>query len=286
MRSAALVSSSVVVLAVCMLAAGACGTPAPSGAGKPEAAAGASPITPGKLTVCTYGGFAPVCYKDSQGQLVGYDVSFLGHFADSQGLSIATIERDFNDIWTLPGKNECDVAGAGVMQRDDRPVGPDARWSDAYFEVQRSLLVRTEDQAAFDDYQTLEGKKIVVTRGSTADTDAKARYPRCAILYVDEVVPPEHQADAQGYIVRELIAKGKADAFGEGDVSNSYLRDFYASAVPGGLALADVHPIADGPETFNFVSRNASGIHEQLDAFIAKYEHCYQKDASCYVAAP
>ena len=33
-------------------------------------------LTPGVLTVCTYGGFAPVCYKNPAGQLIGLDVSF------------------------------------------------------------------------------------------------------------------------------------------------------------------------------------------------------------------
>ena len=232
-------------------------------------------LFPGQLTVCTYGGFAPVCYKNPAGQLIGLDVSFLTRFAESLGLAIATVEKPFNGIWTWPHANECDVAGAGVMKRDDRPVGTGGSWSDAYFQVERSLLVRAHEKASFDDYKTLTGKKIVVTRGSTADIDAQKRYPRCTIQYVEDVVPKD-QPDAQEFIVKTLIASHQADAFGEGDVSNKYLRDKYNSAVQGGLALADVHPIDGLIETFNFITRNASsGVLDRLNAFIVKNKGCY-----------
>ena len=231
-------------------------------------------LVPDRLTVCTYGGFAPVCYTNPAGQLIGLDVSFLTRFAESLVLAIVTIEQPFDGIWKRPGPNVCDVAGAGVMDRADRPVVPGGSWSDPYFQVQRSLLVRAADQAAFDDYATLSGKTIVVTRGSTADIDAKTRYPRCTIQFVDEVAAG--QPDPQEYIVTTLIAKHQADAFGEGDVSNQYLRDKYSKNVAGGLALADCHPIDGQTETFNFITRNAStGVLDRLNAFIARNKGCY-----------
>jgi hypothetical protein len=70
-------------------------------------------LVPGKLTVCTYGGFAPVCYK-KDGKLVGLDVSFLTVFAGQEGREIVLMEKAFDDIWTVPGKDVCDIAGAGV----------------------------------------------------------------------------------------------------------------------------------------------------------------------------
>ena len=70
-------------------------------------------LVPGQLTVCTYGGFAPVCYKNPAGELVGLDVSFLTQFAESLGLPIVKIEKEFGGIWTWPDANVCDVAGAG-----------------------------------------------------------------------------------------------------------------------------------------------------------------------------
>jgi len=226
------------------------------------------------LTVCIYGGFAPFCYTNPAGQIIGLDIAFLTRFAESLGLAMVTIERPFDGLWTLPGANLCDVAGAGIMQRDDRPVEPGGSWSDPYFEVQRSLLVRAADTAAFDDYETLSGKRIVVTRGSTADIDAKTRYPRCTIQFVDEVAAG--QPDPQAFVVTPLLANHEIDAFGEGEVSSQYLRDTYGQDVAGGLALADCHPLDDQTETFNFVVRDAStGLLDRLNAFIAEHGESY-----------
>ena len=228
----------------------------------------------GRLTVCTYGGFAPVCFKDAAGDLVGLDVSFLARFAESEGLALDMIDRTFDGIWALPDMNVCDIAAAGITRLDSRYVGEGASWSDAYFQVNRSLLVRTAEQLVFDDHASLVGKKIVVTRGSTADIDAQTRYPDCTLQYVDEVAMGQH--DPQEYVVKTLLADREVDAFGEGDVSNQYLRDTYGKDVEGGLVLADIHPI-DGPdETFSFVARNAStGLLERLNAFIAANKGSY-----------
>jgi ABC-type amino acid transport substrate-binding protein len=239
-----------------------------------KAAAGVETLVPDHLTVCTYGGFAPVCYNSPGGQLIGLDVSFLTRFAESLGLAIVAIEKPFDRIWTLPGENVCDIAGAGIMRRDDRPPGLGGSWSSDYFQVERSLVVRASDKAAFDNYKTLSGRKIVVTRGSTADIDARKRYSHCTIQFVDEIA--KGQADAQDYIVRTLIARHQSDAFGEGDVSNQYLRDKYNSDVEGGLALADVHAIDEVKETFNFITRNSgAGVLDRLNAFIARNKGCY-----------
>lgn len=232
----------------------------------------------GRLTVCTYGGFAPVCFKDTAGNLVGLDVSFLTRFAESEGLALDMIDRTFDGIWALPDMNVCDIAAAGITKLDSRYVGEGASWSDAYFQVNRSLLVRSAEQLVFDDHASLVGKKIVVTRGSTADIDAQTRYPDCTLQYVDEVAMG--QQDQQEYVVKTLLADREADAFGEGDVSNRYLRDTYGKDVEGGLVLADIHPI-DGPdETFSFVARNAStGLLERLNAFIAANKDSYASKA-------
>ena len=236
-------------------------------------------LVPGRLTICTYGGFAPVCYASETGHLLGLDVSFLTRFAATLGLTLATIEQPFDGLWTRPGANVCDVAGAGIMRRDDRRVEPGGAWSGPYFYVQRSLLVRSAEQAEFDTPATLAGKVIVVTRGSTAEIDARTRYPNCTIQTVDMVA--EGQANPQEHIVRTLLAHRQVDAFAEGDLCNRYLRDAYGEDVAGGLALADCHRLDGPPETFNFVVRAASlGVLDRLNDFIASSQGSYAPGSS------
>jgi len=240
-----------------------------------------TPITPGVLKVATYGGFAPVCCRGRAGNLAGFDVGFLTRFADAYGLVIQTSEHPFGELWALPGKadGDCDIAGAGIMQRGDRDVGERASWSQDYFRVQRSLLVRAHDAAAFADHTAVAGKTIVVTEDSTAHTDAGVRYPKCHIRFVSQVVP-KGETDPQRYIV-ELIGNGDVDAFGEGDVSNEYLRKTYGPFVPVDLALADVHMMDGLAEPFNFVVRNLSGLLDQLNAFIVANKASYNAGDSC-----
>jgi ABC-type amino acid transport substrate-binding protein len=233
-------------------------------------------LTSGQLTVCTYGGFAPVSYKDANGALVGYDISFLEQFARSLNLSLSVRDYPFDGLWTLPASGRCDVAAAGIMKREDRSVGAGGAWSDAYFTVQRSLLVRATDLADFRDPKAIRDKVIVVTRGSTAEIDAKLRYPESKIEYVDEIVPDEHSDNVQLFVVQSLLAKKRIDAFEEGDVSNEYLQKKFNNSVAGGLAVADVHHIEGGRETFNFIVRTEStGIREALNAFIEDKGNTY-----------
>ena len=57
--------------------------------------AAATTLHSGRLTVCTYGGFAPVCFKDAAGGLAGLDISFLARFAESEGLAVGRGVRQF-----------------------------------------------------------------------------------------------------------------------------------------------------------------------------------------------
>ena len=126
-------------------------------------------------TVYTYDGFAPVFYKNANDEFDGLDICFLTRFAQNLGLDIKFIEQSFKDIWQWPGENKCDIAAAGIRERADRKIGDDASWSDRYFDVEISLLVRAVDKPTFDDYINLKGKKIIVTEGSTADLDVQTR---------------------------------------------------------------------------------------------------------------
>ncbi|MEJ8826800.1 transporter substrate-binding domain-containing protein [Variovorax humicola] len=236
-------------------------------------------LIPNVLTICTYGGFAPVCYRDKFGVLTGFDVGFLTRFADSIGLKIMTLERPFDALWLRPGNDECDIAGAGIMQRVNRPIGEGASWTRPYFRVKRTLLVRLEDQPRFEAEGALrgEGMRIVATQGSTADYDAQIRYPnRKALLYLADLSSLINDpGQSQREIVR-LIAEREVDAFGEGDVSNEFLRDSYNRQFRGvELAVADKHDI-DEQETFNFIVRNVSdGLLDALNSYIGKHANAY-----------
>lgn len=137
---------------------------------------------------------------------------------------------------------------------------PGVLWSDAYFTVERSLLIRASDQDKFKTIADFAGYTIAATRGSTADIDTLQRKPATANLVY---------YDMQEGAVSALLA-GQIAGFGTGDVCSRYLIDQY----PGQLALADVHPMAE-PEHFAFAVRATSGLIDQLNDFICKTHLSY-----------
>lgn len=210
-----------------------------------------STIHPGMITVATYTAFAPVCSRDAQG-VAGRDIDFLRAFAQQQGLAIDFQIFLFDRIWERPGRDEVDLAAAGIAPLPERQT-PGVLWSDPYFTVERSLLIRAIDQEKFKTIKDFAGYTIAATRGSTADIDTLQRKPATAnLIYYD----------MQERAVAELLT-GQIDGFGTGDVCSRYLVDQY----PGQLALADVHPMAE-PEHFAFAVRTASGLLDALNAFI------------------
>jgi hypothetical protein len=130
-------------------------------------------LEPGTLRVCLYAGFAPFASKDRQGRWQGWDVDYLAAFAQANALKLDVLESKFDGIWLAPGENVCDIAGTGISDTEDRraAAGTTAVWSNTYYHVVRTFLVRTEQFARLARIDDLRGKRVLVTKGSTANSD-------------------------------------------------------------------------------------------------------------------
>jgi hypothetical protein len=128
---------------------------------------------PTSLRVCLYAGFAPFASKDKDGNWVGWDVDFLKGFAAEMNRPFEVVETDFNGIWLQPGEAKCDIAGTGISDTADRrkATGKKGCWSTTYYHVLRAFVVRTQDFTRLAKIEDLKGKKVIVTQGSTANTD-------------------------------------------------------------------------------------------------------------------
>lgn len=216
-------------------------------------------ISAGILTICTYTEFAPFSYVDG-GDIVGTDISFLREFAEEMGLGVEIVKRDFAGLWETPGKGDCDVSAAGMMEYEDRYLGPNAVWSDPYMLVTRSLLVRRSDLEILRGPEDFVGKKIVVTPTSSAHIDGDLRYKPLGATIIPFV-------PSQDEIVSQLLS-GEVDAFGEGDASNEYLAGKYLDEHGGRLlALTDVHTM-ENPELLRFAVRS---VDERLPAALNEF---------------
>ena len=207
------------------------------------------------LTVCTYTHFAPFSYE-KDGKIVGTDITLLKRFARSQGLDARFEVTEFPDIWTRPGRGECDIAAAGIGSIADRDPGRGGCWSAPYAFVRRSLLVRRSDARSMRGPEDLAGRSIVVTADSAADVDARIRYAPIGANIVT-AQPPQDE------MVRRLL-NGEIDAYAGGETSNRYL----VESEPR-LAVVDVHSM-EPPETLHFaVRRVGPGLVEALNEFLS-----------------
>lgn len=247
-----------IAMATAMLAAS---VASPAGASEPV-----TTIEPGVLKVCLYPGFAPFVVQGKAGWS-GWDVDYLTQFAQGQGLRLEPVAvQDYRDIWMRPGRGECDIAATGITRTDARvrQAGPAATWSARYTSVARALIVR--EGTVIRGIRDLAGKKVAVTKGSTADVDLLSRLRKAGITSTTVRYVDSEQRGAR------LVARGGpgapiAYAGGAGSIE-------YLTGELRGLRTTWVHclMLPDGTvtsEPFSFVVRTAStGLAGALDAFI------------------
>jgi hypothetical protein len=131
----------------------------------------------GTLKACLYPGFAPFAEKKKDGSWDGWDVTYLSGFAKANGLRLEIVEVPlFDGIWLEPGKGRCDVAGTSISDLKERRdatggAGGTGVWSNTYYAVVRTFLVRTADFTRLTGAASLKGRQAIVTRGSTAHSD-------------------------------------------------------------------------------------------------------------------
>lgn len=212
----------------------------------------------GTLTVATYDGFAPFAWSD--GDVVrGYDIDFLRSFASKIGLQLRTQLYPFDGLWERPGRDEVDIAAAGLSKLSCRRTAG-MQWSHPYFAVQRALVIRFEDRLRFQTIRDLADHVIEVTPGSAAHLDVETRKPHTTRLTFC------HNLDDA---LRHLL-DGRVDAFGTGDFgAYDYMKRF-----PGKLAVMDIHQY-DEPEEFAFAVREKSGLVLALNSYIAMHRSDY-----------
>jgi ABC-type amino acid transport substrate-binding protein len=215
-------------------------------------------LIPGTLRLCVSTAFPPVLFEDHDGRLAGFDFAFLKGFAEEQHLKLISERYPFDGLWSRPGRNECDIAAAGISVLASR-ASEGVVWSEPYFNVQRTLLIRGADAGTLKAISDFGGRKIGFVGNSMAEGDVRTRAPDTTILlkYTSALVGLED------------LKAGRIDAFADGSVTSSY----FAAANPG-LAIIDAHALIP-LETLAFPVRAASGLLDRLNAYIERNRDRY-----------
>ncbi len=103
-----------------------------------------------QLVVATNANFAPFEYKEGN-QFAGIDMEIAAYIAEKLGLELVIMDMDFDAVVTSVGKNNVDIAMAGLTVNETRKQS--VNFSESYYNAAQMLVVK-ENETAFDGCKT------------------------------------------------------------------------------------------------------------------------------------
>lgn len=137
----------------------------------PAAGEALDTVSKGKLTACTDVPYAPFEFEQD-GAFDGIAVELVRALSGRLALTAEFVDVDFDGIFSALNAGKCDIVASSVTITDERRKS--LEFSDGYFEINQSLLVREADAAKYDDLPALAGKTIGVQSETTGADYARA----------------------------------------------------------------------------------------------------------------
>lgn len=105
-----------------------------------------------QLVVATNAAFAPFEYKDGD-KFAGIDMEIAAYIAEQLDMELVIMDMDFDSVVTSVGKNNVDVAMAGLTVNETRKKS--VNFTESYYNAAQMLIV-PESETAFDGCKTAE----------------------------------------------------------------------------------------------------------------------------------
>lgn len=196
--------------------------------------------------------FAPMDYKDENGEWIGFDAEMAAAFAESLGVDVEFVEIDWdNKILELDGKT-IDCVWNGMTLTDE--VKSAMECSNAYCNNAQVVIVPADKADEYQTVESLEGLAFAVEAGSAGEAEVTALGLDCT--------PVKAQSDA----LME-VAAGTSDA--------AVIDSLMAAAMVGeGTGYADLtYTVKLNSEEYGVGFRKGSDLAALLnDFFAASYE--------------
>jgi polar amino acid transport system substrate-binding protein len=160
------------VVSLTTLALAACGSNSSGSTGGNNSSGGAQLVSSEALTVCTHLSYKPFEFKDSSGNVVGFDMDLAQNAAKQLGQSKVTIvDIDFasQTSGAVFAAKKCDMAMGAVTINDKRKQS--VAFSTPYFSATQALLAKKSSNVT--DLSSLKGKKLGVQTDTTGQAYAE-----------------------------------------------------------------------------------------------------------------
>ena len=152
----------------------------------------------GKITIGVFSDKAPFGYVDENGDYQGYDVYFADRIGKDLGVDVDYVSVDPASRVEFLTTGKVDVILANFTVTEERAEKVD--FALPYMKV--ALGVVSPENAVITDVSQLEGKTLIVAKGTTAETYFEANYPAVTLQKYDQY------ADAYN-----ALLDGRGDAF-------------------------------------------------------------------------
>ena len=140
----------------------------------PGSSSGVPTIQSGTLTVCSDIPYAPFEFEEN-GKQVGIDIDLVTAIATELDLKVSIKDTDFDGIFAALAAGQCDMVASSVSITDERKANNE--FTQGYYEIQQSLLVRKADADRYKSLTDLTGRTIGVQSGTTGEEYARSRLP-------------------------------------------------------------------------------------------------------------
>lgn len=152
----------------------------------------------GKIVIGVFSDKAPFGYVDENGEYQGYDIYFAERIAKDLGVKAEYISTDPASRVEYATTGKADLILANFTVTEERAEQVD--FALPYMKVK--LGVVSPDNALVTDVEQLNGKTLIVVKGTTAETYFEKNYPDVTLQKYDEY------ADAYN-----ALLDGRGDAF-------------------------------------------------------------------------
>ena len=113
-----------------------------------------------QLVVATNAAFAPFEYKEGE-QFAGIDMEIAAYIAEKLDMELVIQDMEFDAVVTSVGKNNVDIAMAGLTVNETRKQS--VNFTESYYNAAQMLIVPAEE-TAFDDCKTADDVLAVLKK--------------------------------------------------------------------------------------------------------------------------
>lgn len=136
----------------------------------------------GKILIGVFSDKNPFGYVDENGDYQGYDIYFAERIAEDLGVELEYVSTEAANRVEYLESGKVDIILANFTVTEERAESVD--FALPYMKV--ALGVVSPDDALITDAEDLNGKKLIVTKGTTAETYFEENYPDVELVKFDQ----------------------------------------------------------------------------------------------------